>query len=124
MTLLGYEQRLSRFGNQITATLAGLNQEAIRQCEELQADIAAHRRAKIGQRTEQLSRTEMALRLLRWLAAPVPAATSFSELANVYRKMGRSQQAAALSLKVRKLLNQEREEENAASRFQVVRENP
>ena len=28
----------------------------------------------------------MALRLLRWLAAPVPAATSFSEIANVYRK--------------------------------------
>jgi hypothetical protein len=86
LTLLGYEQRLSRFGNQITTTLAGLNQESIRRCEELQADIAAHRRAKIGQRTEQLSRTEMALRLLRWLAAPVPAATSFSEMANVYRK--------------------------------------
>lgn len=86
LTLHGYEQRLSRFGNQITATLSGLNQEAIRRCEALQADIAAHRRAKIGQRTEQLSRTEMALRLLRWLAAPVPAATSFSEMANVYRK--------------------------------------
>jgi hypothetical protein len=86
LTLLGYEQRLNRFGNQITATLANLNQEAIRRCEELQSDIAAHRRAKIGQRTEQLSRTEMALRLLRWLAAPVPLATSFSEMANVYRK--------------------------------------
>jgi len=85
LTLLGYEQRLNRFGNQITATLANLNQEAIRRCEELQADIAAHRRAKIGQRMEQLSRTEMALRLLRWLAAPVPVATSFSEMANVYR---------------------------------------
>ena len=86
LTLLGYEQRLSRFGNQISTTLASLDQEAIRRCEELQADIATHRRAKIGQRTEQLSRTEMALRLLRWLVAPVPAATSFSEMANVYRK--------------------------------------
>ena len=86
LTLLGYEQRLSRFGNQIRTTLAGRNQEQIRQCEAFQADIAVHRRAKIGQRTEQLSRTEMALRLLRWLADPVPAATSFSEMINVYRK--------------------------------------
>ena len=86
LTLLGYEQRLSRFGNQITVTVADPDAESIRRCEELQADIAAHRRAKIGQRTEQLSRTEMALRLLRWLAAPMPKATSFSEMANVYRK--------------------------------------
>jgi hypothetical protein len=85
LTLLGYEQRLSRFGNQISAALASLNQESIRRCEVLQAEIAAHRRAKIGQRTEQLSRTEMALRLLRWLAAAIPEATSFFEMANVYR---------------------------------------
>jgi hypothetical protein len=86
LTLLGYEQRLSRFGSQLTATIAEVNQEAIRRSEKLQSDIAAHRRAKIGQRTEQLSRTDMALRLLRWLAAPIPAATSFSDMANVYRK--------------------------------------
>jgi hypothetical protein len=86
LTLLGYEQRLSRFGSQITTTLAAVNPEAIRRCEDLQADIAAHRRAKLGQRTEQLSRTEMALRLLRWQAALTPAATSFAEMANVYRK--------------------------------------
>lgn len=86
LTLLGYEQRLSRFGIQITATLASLNQEGIRQCEAFQADIGCHRRAKIGQRTEQLSRTEMALRLLRWLAVPKPTATSFADMANVYLK--------------------------------------
>lgn len=86
LTLLGYEQRLSRFGNQIITALTRLDQESIRRCEELQAGIAAHRRAKIGQRTEQLTRTEMALRLLRWLAAPITSATSFSEMANVYRK--------------------------------------
>jgi hypothetical protein len=86
LTLLGYEQRLSRFGNEVCSALVSLNQESIHRCEELQAEIAAHRRAKIGQRTEQLSRTEMALRLLRWLAAPIPTATSFSEMANVYRK--------------------------------------
>lgn len=86
LTLLGYEQRLSRFGSQITAALGTPDPDAIRRCADLQADLSAHRRAKIGQRTEQLSRTDMALRLLRWLAAPPPAATSFAEMANVYRK--------------------------------------
>lgn len=86
LTLLGYEQRLGRFGNQITAALISTNPEAIRRCDDLQAEVAAHRRAKIGQRSKQLSRTDMALRLLRWLSAPVPAATSFAEMANVYRR--------------------------------------
>lgn len=86
LTLLSYEQRLARFGTQITTTLADLKPDAVRRCEQLQAEIAAHRRAKIGQRTEQLSRTEMALRLLRWLDVPIAAATSFGEMANVYRK--------------------------------------
>lgn len=86
LTLHGYEQRLSRFGKQITATVADPLPESIRRCEELQAEIAAHRRAKLGQRAPQLSRTEMALRLLRWLAAPAPGARSFSEIANLYRK--------------------------------------
>lgn len=86
LTLLGYEQRLGRFGNQITMALADLKSDSIRCSEQLQGEIAAHRRAKIGQRTDQLARTVMALRLLRWLDAPIPAATSFGEMANVYRK--------------------------------------
>ena len=86
LTLHGYEQRLSRFGNQITATVADPMPESIRRCEELQAEIAAHRRAKIGQRVEQISRTEMALRLLRWLAAPAPSGNVFFRDRQVYRK--------------------------------------
>jgi hypothetical protein len=86
LTLLGYEQRLGRFGTQITATLANLKPDTIRRCEQLQAEVAAHRRAKIGQRTTQLADTEMALRLLRWLDAPIPASMSLGEMANVYRK--------------------------------------
>jgi hypothetical protein len=85
LTLLGYEERLNRFGKQITESLTTLHQEAIRRCEALQAAVAGHRRAKLGQRTEQLSRTEMALRLLRWLATPAPELVSFSKLADVYR---------------------------------------
>jgi hypothetical protein len=83
---LGYEQRLSRFGNEISLTVADPAPESIRRCEKLQGEIAAHRQARIGERPKQISRTEMALRLLRWLAAPAPAATSFAEIANVYRK--------------------------------------
>jgi len=86
LTLLGYEQRLGRFGTQIAATLADLKPDAILHCEQLQAEVAAHRRAKIGQRTTQLADTEMALRLLRWLDAPIPASMSLGEMANVYRK--------------------------------------
>lgn len=44
------------------------------------------------------------------------------QLSAVYRRLGRTQEAAALSLKVRKMLETEKQEEAAASRFQVVRE--
>ena len=49
--------------------------------------------------------------------------TSTYRLSTVYRKLGRTQEAAALALKVRKMLETEKQEEAAASRFQVVREN-
>jgi hypothetical protein len=35
---------------------------------------------------EQVSRTEMALRLVRWLNRPLPAAASFADAVNVYRR--------------------------------------
>jgi hypothetical protein len=86
LTLLGYEQRLARFGAQIEATLDVPGEEATERCEHLQGEVAAHRIAKIGRRAEQVSRTEMALRLVRWTAQPVPPATSFAETVSVYRK--------------------------------------
>ncbi len=86
LTLAGYEQRLARFGRQVQAALAGPTPDEIRRCEELQAEVAAHRRARVGTRgPEQVARTQMAVRLLRWLSAPLPAATSFAELAAAYR---------------------------------------
>jgi tetratricopeptide (TPR) repeat protein len=45
------------------------------------------------------------------------------QLATVYRKLGRTQEAAAMAAKVKKLLETEKQEEAAVSRFQVVREN-
>lgn len=86
LTLLGYEQRLNRFGNQLSEAIADPSEASIRLCESLQAEIALHRRAKIGQRSQQLARSEMALRLLRWLTTSNIEATSFAEMANLYRK--------------------------------------
>ena len=84
LTLLGYQQRLARFGEQITISLSSGN--AIHECESKQAEVAEHRRTKLGQRTEQVSRTEMALRLVRWLSSPLPSPPAFSEMVGLYRR--------------------------------------
>jgi hypothetical protein len=84
LTLLGYEQRLSRFGEQIIASLA--SGHGIEECERRQGEIANHRRARLGQRVEQVARTEMALRVVRWLSTPVSSPSGFSEIVNQYRK--------------------------------------
>ena len=86
LTMLGHEQRLARFGAQIEAVLDAPGEAATETCEKLQQEVAAHRIAKLGRRIEQLSRTEMALRLVRWLAQPVLSPTSFADMVNVYRK--------------------------------------
>jgi hypothetical protein len=84
LTLLSYEQRLARFGQQIIDSLA--SGKDISECEKRQGEVAEHRRAKLGQRAAQVARTEMALRLLRWLSSAEPMPTSFSELADEYRR--------------------------------------
>jgi hypothetical protein len=86
LTLLSYEQRLARFGAQIETVLDAPGEAATETCEKLQQEVATHRVAKLGRRLEQVSRTEMALRLVRWLAQPVLSATSFAEMVNAYRK--------------------------------------
>ena len=86
LTPLGYEQRLSRFGAQVEATIATPAVEAVRLCERLREAISEHRVARLGRRREQIARTEMALRLVRWLARPLPAPGSFTEYAHAYRQ--------------------------------------
>ncbi len=86
LTLLGFEQRLARFGAQVQATIDSPSAEAIQGCERLQAEIAEHRLAKLGRKREQISRSGMALRLVRWLARPVPSVRSFAEFALAYRQ--------------------------------------
>jgi hypothetical protein len=86
LTLLGYEQRLGRFGDQVRATLGDLQPGGLRLCELRQGEVAAHRRAQIGQRADQVQRSEMALRLLRWLDTPLPEGASLGELAKAYSR--------------------------------------
>jgi hypothetical protein len=84
LTLLSYEQRLARFGEQIVATLT--SGKGIEESEKRQAAVAEHRRAKLGQRGEQIARTEMALRLLRWMSTSSSTPSSFSEMVTEYRR--------------------------------------
>ncbi len=86
LTLLGYEQRLSRLGDEIVSATNAYSKEAVEHCEMLQGEIADHRLARLGRRAEQLARTEMALRLIRWLSQPLLTAPDFPELANAYLK--------------------------------------
>jgi PglZ domain len=86
LTPLGFEQRLSRFGAQVETTVATPTDLSIAECERLQAEITDHRIARLGGRIDQISRTQMAERLIRWLSRPVHALTSFSEFAQEFRK--------------------------------------
>jgi PglZ domain len=86
LTLLGYEQRLARLGEQISSAIETPSETAIQRCEELQQHIANHRLAKVGRYQERALRTEMAVRLVRWLSRPLPSSPAFSDLASFYFK--------------------------------------
>jgi hypothetical protein len=86
LTLLGYEQRLGRFGDQIVAAIETPSEEALRLCEMRQSQIAEHRIAKLGRRADQVSRTDMAVRLVRWLSQRHPCPNTLPELANCYQR--------------------------------------
>ena len=86
LTLLSFEQRLARFGAQVKAAIDQPGEEAMQTCERLQGEITDHRLAKLGRKRDQISRTGMALRLVRWLARPLPTLRSFPEFALNYRQ--------------------------------------
>jgi hypothetical protein len=86
LTLLGYENRLARLGEQIAAAIDTPNEASIQRCEELLAHIANHRLAKVGRYREMASRAEIAVRLVRWLSRPSPASKAFAEFAATYFK--------------------------------------
>jgi hypothetical protein len=86
LTPMGFEQRLARFGSVVRPALTPPGEDAVAKCEALHRNIISHRIAKLGRKADQIARTEMALRLVRWLSTSTPTPTSFSDMVNVYRK--------------------------------------
>lgn len=82
----GYEQRLARFGEQIKAAVAHPTVQTIQQCEHLQQQVENHRFSRQPRFAEQIARTRMAVRLIRWLMQPVPGSPTFSDMATGYVK--------------------------------------
>lgn len=86
LTRLSFEQRLGRLGHAIQAAVKRTTDETISICESHLEDIIAHRFAKLGRNKDQISRAEMAVRLIRWLRMPLTVPASFSEHAGVYMR--------------------------------------
>jgi hypothetical protein len=86
LTPESYDQRLSRFGEQIKTAVANPADTELRNCEQLQEQLTTHRLAKQPRYAEQLSRTKMAVRLVRWLRAEIPSSPNFSDLAAAYSR--------------------------------------
>ena len=84
LTVAGFDQRLLRFAEQIKVMVAKPTEGTIRECQLRQAEASNHRLAKQGRRAEQIARTNMAVRLARWLMLPVPSASSFGEVTHAY----------------------------------------
>jgi hypothetical protein len=82
----GYEQRLIQFGERIKRAIANPDQSAIAKCERLQRGVAEHRIGRQRRYADQVSRTEMSVRLIRWLNQSLPETTSFADQANAYVK--------------------------------------
>jgi hypothetical protein len=82
----GYEQRLIQFGERIKRAIANPDQAAIAECERLQRGVAEHRIGRQRRYADQVSRTEMSVRLIRWLNQPLLETTSFADQAKAYVK--------------------------------------
>lgn len=82
----GYEQRLIQFAGQVKRAISDLSESAIAECEDQQEHVATHRIGKQKRFGDQVTRTEMVVRLLRWLALPMPEVTSFGEQSTAYVK--------------------------------------
>lgn len=86
LTRGSYDQRLARFAEQIRATVGNPTEDAILACERLQVEVASHRQGQQRRFADQLSRSEMAVRLIRWLKRAIPSSPTFSEVVTAYIK--------------------------------------
>ena len=67
LSRLSFEQCLGRLGHAIKAAVEETGEETISACEVRLEEISDHRLAKLGRNKDQVSRAEMAVRLVRWL---------------------------------------------------------
>lgn len=79
LSRMSFEQRLGRLGHAITAAVEGVSDETIQTCEQRLDDIAGHRLGKLGRNKDQVSKAEMAVRLVRWLKQPAINHASFAD---------------------------------------------
>ncbi|MCR9292938.1 MAG: BREX-2 system phosphatase PglZ [bacterium] len=82
LSRMAFEQRLERLGDAINTAVGNTNEETIGACEVRLDEIAEHRLAKLGRNKDQVSKAEMAVRLVRWLSQPPTKCASFAEHAN------------------------------------------
>ena len=86
LSLDGYEKRLVDFADAIQRAVKDPNTQIIEECEKHQESIATHRFGKTLRRRWQRIRSEMAVRLIRWLDCPLPAVESFAQQSTAYIK--------------------------------------
>jgi len=92
LTRLSFEQRLSRLGNTIQKAIKRPENSAIADtqvegafiegCEARLVEIGSHRLARQGRNKDQVSKAEMAVRLVRWLSGSATPTGSFAESAS------------------------------------------
>ena len=86
LSRLSFEQRLGRLGHVIKAAVEETTEDTITACEVRLDEIAEHRIAKLGRNKDQVSKAEMAVRLVRWLKQKPGKHTSFADQANYHIK--------------------------------------
>lgn len=82
LTRLSFEQRLGRLGHAIQDAVKTPSKDAIKECEARLEELLDHRLAKLGRNRDQVSKAEMAVRLVRWLSTTASSFGSFAESAN------------------------------------------
>ncbi|QGJ70866.1 BREX-2 system phosphatase PglZ [Planctomycetales bacterium 10988] len=86
LSRLSFEQRLGRLGHAIKTAVEETTEDKITACEVRLEEIAEHRMAKLGRNKDQVSKAEMAVRLVRWLKQKPGKHTSFADQANYHIK--------------------------------------
>ena len=84
LSRMSFEQRLGRLGHAIKAAVEKTNDDTVAACEVRLEGIAEHRMAKLGRNKDQVSKAEMAVRLVRWLNLPSNDEPSFADQANYH----------------------------------------